>query len=532
MPLIWNSTRESILVILGPLLLLAFLLVPRGWANDHVKQVSGLAASVTVAAFTAAVLCSLHQAVFGRIHNVFAEWNHLQIGIYCDSISAIMMLLVATLGMFVTRYACRYLHGDKEQGYFLKWLCVTIGAVLTLLVAGNLVLFAGAWIATSLALHKLLTFYAHRPGALVAARKKFVISRLGDFCLLSALILVYRLFGTWEFRELFADAAALHTSGHVPPAIIPVCLLLAGAAMLKSAQIPFHSWLPDTMETPTPVSALMHAGIINAGGFMILRLSSIVSLSPLAMDMLAIVGVCTAVFASLVMMTQASIKRMLAFSTIAQMGFMLLECGLGAYSIAVLHIVAHSLYKAHAFLSSGSVVSISNTSCVLRERPATHPGIFAAAVLTSVLVTSLTAYFWGVSPLGNPDAALLNSILLMSLAYWLWTMWNQSITPRLVAVGLLLAGMLSGLYFGLHLSFQVLLSSAFPVFRVHHSPGHGVLLFTIWTFFVGMLMLQSQLPQWESSAWCRSLYVHARNGFYFNTLANRAIQAVWPVRPR
>ena len=141
-----------------------------------------------------------------------------------------------------------------------------------------------------------------------------------------------------------------------------LCLSLVCGAMLKSAQFPFHSWLPDTMETPTPVSALMHAGIINAGGFLIVRLSPLVTLSPLSLHILAVVGAFTAIFASLVMMTQASVKRMLAFSTIAQMGFMMLQCGVGAFSIAVLHIVAHSLYKAHAFLSSGSVVSISKSS--------------------------------------------------------------------------------------------------------------------------------------------------------------------------
>ena len=530
MPLLGNCSPEAMLVVSGPLLLLAFLLAPRRWANQHAEQISRWASGVTVVAFTSAVLSALHQASVGRIQSVFVYWNHFQIGIYYDTLSSIMLLLVAFLGMIVTRYACRYLQGDARQGYFLKWLCVTIGAVSTLLISGNLALFAVAWMATSLALHKLLTFYADRPAALVAARKKFMISRLGDLCLLAALILVYRVFGTWEFRELFAEAAALHASGHLPPTLLPLCLLLVGAAMLKSAQVPFHSWLPDTMETPTPVSALMHAGIINAGGFLILRLSAIVSLAPLALDTLAIVGACTAVFASLVMMTQASIKRMLAFSTIAQMGFMLLQCGLGAYSIAVLHIVAHSLYKAHAFLSSGSVVSLSKTSWVPRERPAAHPGIFAASLLTSVLVTLLTAYFGGVSPTAEPGAVLLNSVLLMSLAYWLWSLWGQSITPRLVAVGLLFSGASSGLYFGLHLGFRVLLSSALPPVGDHRSPGHGVLLVAIWILFGGALALQAQLPQWASRSWCHQLYVHARNGFYFNTLANRAIQALWPVR--
>src|SRR5690606_5255778 len=133
-------------------------------------------------------------------------------------------------------------------------------------------------------------------------------------------------------------------------------LIICGA-LLKSAQFPFHTWLPDTMGTPTPVSTLMHAGIINAGGYLVIRLSPLLVENTTAMLFLATIGAVTLASASLVMLTQTSVKRMLAYSTIAQMGFMLLQCGLGAYALAVLHLIAHSLYKAHAFLSSGSTVA-------------------------------------------------------------------------------------------------------------------------------------------------------------------------------
>ena len=161
--------------------------------------------------------------------------------------------------------------------------------------------------------------------------------------------------GSFDYRDMFAAADAIH---NLPTAawheLIGILFVLG--AMTKSAQFPFHSWLPDTMETPTPVSALMHAGVINAGGFLVIRLSPLVSLSPIALDLLALIGALTAMLGAVVMLTQTSIKRSLAYSTIAQMGFMMLQCGLGAFSAALLHIVAHSAYKAHAFLSSGSVL--------------------------------------------------------------------------------------------------------------------------------------------------------------------------------
>lgn len=525
-----SFSAGALLAGLGPLLLLAFVWVPRGWANRHPARMARLAGGATLLALGLAVLCALRLTLDGRVEHVFAGRGGFRVGIYFDVLSAVLLLLVSFLGAVVTRYAFNYLKGDAEQGHFLKWLCVTIGAVLTLIVSGNLVMFTGAWMATSLSLNKLLTFYSDRPAALVAARKKFVISRMGDACLLGAIVLTWRAFGTWEFSELFARAEGMRAAGAVAPGVTGVCLLLVAGAMLKSAQFPFHSWLPDTMETPTPVSALMHAGIINAGGFLIVRLSPVVSLSPVALDVLAVMGAVTALFASLVMMTQASIKRMLAFSTIAQMGFMMLQCGLGAFSIAVLHIVAHSLYKAHAFLSSGSVVSIAKSSWVPAGRPTSHPGVLAASMASAVLLTGAAALSSGVSLRSEPGAVILGAVFVMALTHLLWSIWGQSVTPRLVGAGLLLAGALSAAYFALHLGFKSLLAPALP----HPQPLHGglntLLLALVLALFGAVLVLQSQLPVWAARPWCRTLYVHARNGFYFNTLANRAIQTFWPAR--
>ena len=198
--------------------------------------------------------------------------------------------------------------------------------------------------------------------------------------------------------------------------------LLVAGAITKSAQFPFHTWLPQTMETPTPVSALMHAGIVNAGGYLIIRTSPLVSLTPWALTMLAIIGGVTACFAAVVMLTQTSVKKSLAYSTIAQMGFMMLQCGLGAFSAAMLHILAHSLYKAHAFLSSGSVISERLATPVSRDRTVDHPRSLGheASRRGTIIVAFLGILprLFGINPSVKPGGLLLGGVLCLALTYW------------------------------------------------------------------------------------------------------------------
>jgi NAD(P)H-quinone oxidoreductase subunit 5 len=517
----------------GPLLLVAMALVPRRMANAQPSGMKRLSSAVTGFALLVALCGAAGVALGMRGSYLFAASGPFRLGLYFDVLSAVMLLLVAFLGMVITRYACRYLEGDRAQGYFLKWLCVTIGAVLTLLVSGNLLMFTAGWILTSFSLHKLLNFYPERPQAIAAARKKFVISRVGDACMLGVLVLTYREFGSWEFADLFARAQQLHTTGAViSPAVTGIGFLLVLGAMLKSAQFPFHSWLPDTMETPTPVSALMHAGIINAGGFLIVRLSPLVTLSPIALDVLALVGATTALFASLVMMTQTSIKRTLAFSTVAQMGFMMLQCGLGAFSIAVLHIVAHSLYKAHAFLASGGVVAMGKAAWTPDARPAVHPVALGASLVCGVLLTLGGAWAFGISLSAEPGVVVLGAIFMMALVHLLWNLWGHSFSLPMLARGLALAVIVCGAYFSLHLLSYEVLSSALPQYAPVRSGVNAWILFGVVALFGALLVLQEQLPGWATKPWCQKLYVHAYNGFYLNTLANRALQKIWPVRTK
>ncbi len=520
-----NPTLSALLPLLAPTLLFAagLLSPPNAAGRPSAIRAARMAIGALLVAVASAILIWREGPV---IHSLIGS-GPVAFGVYFDTLSAIMLGLVSFLGAVVVRYSVNYLDGDPRHSRFTRWLCFTIGSVLTLVIAGNLLLFALAWMATSLCLHRLLTFYPDRPGALLAARKKFLISRLGDAAMLGVLALTLHLFGTWDFREIFRQAETFQ-AGEIPSAVGWISLLLVAGAMMKSAQFPFHSWLPDTMETPTPVSALMHAGIINAGGFLLVRFSPVVSLSPIAMNTLVIVGSFTALFASLIMLTQTSIKRFLAYSTIAQMGFMMLQCGLGAFALAVLHIVAHSLYKAHAFLSSGSIVSLAKSAWVPSERPAAHPFVLLSILLASVSICWGTAALFGIHFSENPGVLILGSVYLMALAFFLWNLWASSHRAKLIGRGLLIGIAASAAYFGLHAFINHLLAASLPPQAVSHGPVELAAMFLVILLFMAVLVIQAQMPQWSSTKLGRTLYVHAYKGFYFVTLANRITLALTP----
>jgi NAD(P)H-quinone oxidoreductase subunit 5 len=518
-----------IAIVLTPLLTLLLGVFTSAWLNHHRRATAKAGSLIGLASLGLAGFGVLGLMRSGPVIVRFWNTGPFEISLYYDNLSALLLLLVSFLTAVITRYSQNYLDGDPQHGRFTKWLCLTAGSVQVLVIAGNLLVFALAWSAVSFCLHKLLIFYPDRPGALLAARKKFIFSRLGDLCLWGTLILVYQKFQTWDFQELFRQANIASVTGL--DGYTTISFLLVATALLKSAQFPFHSWLPDTMETPTPVSALMHAGIINGGGFLVVRLSPILVRCPSALMLLAALGAFTALFASMTMLTHASIKRALAFSTVAQMGFMMLECGLGAFSLAVLHLTAHSLYKAHAFLSSGSIVQLHRSAWVPEGRPRSHRRLLAATMLATAVVTLGSAWIVGVRVLQSPGYLFLGLVLWFSLGYMLWNLWSQFLSPLLVACGLSLAAMVALAGFSLHILFEALLTSTLPRPKAQWSWMDADLACFPLILFLGVLIFQTQLPVWSTHSLCRALYVHARNGFYFTTLANRLVAAFWPLSP-
>ncbi|MCA9017502.1 MAG: hypothetical protein KDA77_19420, partial [Planctomycetaceae bacterium] len=353
------SAGIGLVLILPASLLLLYGLIPKKRANTRVYQLRRITTFLTgIQCLLATLLVLLYAAKIVLDPSLISLPKTLKLAeinlLLFDGASCLMFSLVGFVGWVICRYSTRYLDGEPDQGNYFRWTGFTIGAVSLMVISGNLLVFILAWSISSLGLHHLLLFYRNRPAAQRAAWTKFMVSRFGDVALVGATILIYQEFQTLNFSEIFA-AIQIQSDLNSPQLMWAVALLVLGA-IAKSAQFPFHTWLPQTLETPTPVSALMHAGIVNAGGFLMIRTSPLLLLNPTAMAGLALVGTVTTCFAATVMLTQTSVKKNLAYSTIAQMGFMMLQCGLGAFSAAMLHILAHSLYKAHAFLNSGSVL--------------------------------------------------------------------------------------------------------------------------------------------------------------------------------
>jgi len=488
-----------------------------GWC---VTGLSGLALAASVAV-------GVQVAVSGPMLMTLArtEWPvPLCVGVHLDGVAAVMAALISFIGVIIARYSTRYLQGDAGQARFFRWVSVTLGATLMLVLSCNLVMFTAAWMLTSLGLHQLLTYYPDRSWAVWAARKKFLISRLGDVMLLSALVLTFRAFGTSEYSEIFAQAAAIHNGtaeGGVWTSLIGVLLVLG--AMTKSAQVPFHSWLPDTMETPTPVSALMHAGVINAGGFLVIRLSPLVSLSPVALDLLALIGGVTALFGGVVMLTQTSIKRSLAYSTIAQMGFMMLQCGLGAFSAALLHIVAHSAYKAHAFLSCGSVLDTAARMSVPAAGPvsAVRSGWSLAAAALVALGTGVAVQTaFGLDFVTKPGGVVLGLVLMLALTQLLWGTFTRGDAFAMVR-GVFTGAAIAAAYCGAYLVMDQVVAASASDLRIAPSPLNLGVMTVVSLGFLAVFALQARTRSLAHSRWGRALYVHALNGFYIDIPARR-----------
>jgi len=520
-----------LLVFSAPLLLLLVGLVPGAYANAHPRlmaRLNGLAAWIVLAAALAAALVhALGAPVAWTLFSVAlpGDLGAFSVGTYVNAVTVIMLVLVSFVGAIVSRYARNYLDGDLKQGHFHKWLSLTLASILTLIVSGNLLMFALAWIATSLCLHQLLMFYRERPAAVLAAHKKFVASRVGDAALLGAVFLIGSTLNTLEFDALFTRMAAM--DGPLPMALHWASGLVVLSAMLKSAQFPFHGWLIQVMEAPTPVSALLHAGIVNAGAFLVIRMSPVVSQSEPALLLLAVIGLVTLALASLVMLTQTSIKVSLAWSTTAQMGFMLLECGLGLYSLAMLHLVAHSLYKAHAFLASGSGVDAFRAPAIPVASAGLRPRRLAMALGAAGLVTLLVAAAFGMSLYDQPALIAAGMVVTIAISQLLLQASGNLGSAVFLWRALGLSVLVCAAYFALHAGFEYALAGSVLPLADPAAPLHSALAIAVVAVFVTLLVLQQLLGQMHSNG-REALWVHLYNGLYIDVYMTRWLQRFWP----
>jgi NAD(P)H-quinone oxidoreductase subunit 5 len=449
-----------------------------------------------------------------------------------DRLTSAITLLVACVGLVCLRFSLRYLDGERRQASFLGWLALAVSAAYLLMIASNLLLLFAAWTCTSIALHQLLTFYRERPEAWRAARKKFVISRVGDVTLLAAIGLIWASHGTLDLYVYMGEVGAQGAS-FVPTL---TALLLVAAALTKSAQFPFHSWLPETMEAPTPVSALMHAGIINAGGALLLRFAPLLAQTPLALFCLALAGTLTAVLGMLAMWAQTDVKRTLAWSTVSQMGFMMVQLGLAAFPAAALHIVGHGLYKARSFLRSGGLSPALKPAA--KAAPAAPGRLLTVGLVGTLLAVpclALAARLTGFDPLHSPGELALAAALALSLGQVWVALFRDAPagagTAMRAAQGLLLSFAMGWAAFALYHGAGLFLAPVFGELPVLAGPLAWAAALTPLVAFGALAAVYALLPALERTRAGRALHVHALHGFYVGAVANRLVDRIWGDAP-
>src|SRR3954465_10532894 len=280
-----------------------------------------------------------------------------------DSITAVMLVVVTTVSSLVHLYSIGYMHEDPHRPRFFAYLSLFTFAMLMLVTANNFLQMFFGWEGVGLASYLLIGFWYTRPSANAAAIKAFIVNRVGDFGFALGVFGIYAVFGTLDFDQVFTTAPmfvgkTLNFAGYQPDLLTTLCILLFIGAMGKSAQLGLHTWLPDAMEGPTPVSALIHAAtMVTAGVFLVCRCSPLFQLSPTALAFVTFIGASTAFFAASVGLFQNDIKRVIAYSTCSQLGYMFAAAGVSAYGAAMFHLFTHAFFKALLFLSAGAVIT-------------------------------------------------------------------------------------------------------------------------------------------------------------------------------
>src|SRR5271170_7093700 len=339
-----------------------------------------------------------HVSIFTFITSgdLHSEWS-----LRIDTLTAVMLVVVTTISSIVHVYSIGYMADDPYKPRFFSYLSFFTFAMLMLVTADNLVQLFFGWEGVGLASYLLIGFWFHKPEANAAAIKAFLVNRVGDFGFSLGIFAVFYLTGAVDFDTIFAQAPALvgksfHFLSWNFDALTVVCLLLFMGAMGKSAQFLLHTWLPDAMEGPTPVSALIHAAtMVTAGVFMVARLSPLFELAPNAQAVVMFFGATTAFFAATIGLVQNDIKRIVAYSTCSQLGYMFVAMGAGAYSVGMYHLFTHAFFKALLFLGSGSVIyamhheqDIRNMGGLWRKIPYT----FAVMVIGTLALTGFPLF--------------------------------------------------------------------------------------------------------------------------------------------
>ena len=365
----------------------------------------------------------------GAISQFLIQW-----GYQLDPLSAVMILVVTGVGFLIHVYSIGYMAHEGGYARFFTYMNLFMFSMLTLVLADNFVLMFVGWEGVGLCSYLLIGFYFERKSAADAGKKAFIVNRIGDFGFMLGMFLIFTAFGTLDFTGVFGlvetqAQAGILASGDAT--VTAICILLFVGAMGKSAQVPLYVWLPDAMEGPTPVSALIHAAtMVTAGVYMVARCSALFVLSPEAMLLVAVVGAFTAIFAASIGLVQNDIKRVLAYSTVSQLGYMFLACGVGAFGAGVFHLMTHAFFKALLFLGAGSVIHALSGEQDMRRMGGLRRRI-PATFWTMMVGTVAIAGFPPLAGFFSKDEILWRAF---SASQGHWLLW---------AVGVLAAGMTS-----------------------------------------------------------------------------------------
>jgi NADH-quinone oxidoreductase subunit L len=329
--------------------------------------ISAVALSSTTLAFLAALealreflLLSPSQIPWIRTYFTWISAGGFQadFALQVDQLTAIMLLVVTGVGWLIHIYSTGYMHDDPGYRRFFSYLNLFMFFMLVLILAANYLLMFVGWEGVGLCSYLLIGFFYLKQSATNAGNKAFWVNRIGDFGFLLGVLLIFRTFGTLNFADVLPRAASMPAdSGNQVGTLTAIALLLFVGAVGKSAQLPLYVWLPDAMEGPTPVSALIHAAtMVTAGVYMVVRSHAIFLNAPLAMQVVGVIGCVTALFAATIGLVQTDIKKVLAYSTVSQLGYMFLACGVGAFGAGIFHLMTHAFFKGLLFLAAGSVI--------------------------------------------------------------------------------------------------------------------------------------------------------------------------------
>jgi len=515
----------SMITLLSPVL---FVIIAIGSRFQSGRKIPQIIQSIRIASFVSVIIAltaSLWVYYFGAFESPLIGIKEIGFSIRLDALSLLMLSMISILGAVIINFSFNYLDGDPRQGIFLGRLAATLASVQLLVISGNIGVLFISWVMTSMALHRLLLFYPERVRAQVAAKKKFVLARLGDVSLFLAFSFIYLEFGTGNLGEIFSSIQNAKSIAGSSVSLELSALFLALAAILKSALFPTHGWLVEVMETPTPVSALLHAGLLNAGPFLIIRMSFLMEASSIAPLVLMIMGGFTALFASIVYLTQPSVKTALGYSSIGHMGFSLMVCGLGVYSAAMLHLMAHSFYKAHSFLSSGSAIEALQGKKMIRI----PKKVSLNSMIISFLLSSFTflgiGLVWGVEFENELGLVVLSGIMVLGLAKLFNSAISMNWNPGLFLKAFLISFTVSMAFFGLERGVHFLLQNQIPVLT---NPSAGKLMIgTVLLLLFGIsIIIQMLSSNSHFSSYYRAWGVHFKNGLYANIWFDRLLDSL------